>query len=132
MASRMERQNSHALTETGDERRRRVLGSIPRVPPLPHAATRPTRRVAGHPEWQAEIILAQDVPAFARRYIERGLARNVPAIVPVASNESVAGILQKAVLCEISDVVLEQHETRTPPGEVETVQHLELVPFDVD
>src|SRR5438045_2897078 len=118
MASRVERQNSHALAEAADERRRRPVGAVARAPPLPHAAARATRRIARHAERQPEIVLAQDVPAFARSYMKDRLAGDIPAIVPVSPDKSIAGILQKTMLCKISDVIFEQHETRAPAGKI--------------
>ena len=36
------------------------------------------------------------------------------------------------MLVEIADVVLEQDQARLPAREIETAEHFELVPFDVD
>jgi hypothetical protein len=99
---------------------------------LPQPPANRTRRVTRDTERQSEIILANDLPAFARRHGPRCLTRNIPAVVLETADQAVAGSSQKPVLLEIGDVIFEQYEARAPAGEIKSGEHFEFVTLDID
>src|ERR671930_174712 len=99
---------------------------------LPQPPANRTRRVTCDTERQSEIILANNLPAFARRHGPRCLTRNIPAVVLETTDQPVAGGSQKPVLLEIGDVIFEQYQARAPTGEVKSGEHLEFVTLDID
>src|SRR5258707_3916391 len=86
---------------------------------LPQTPTQGARPVACDPEPQAEIGLANDVPALAQADGDRRITRNIPAVVFEATDQAIAGVFQESVPIKAADMIFEQNKPRTPANDIE-------------
>src|SRR3954464_1870739 len=70
--------------------------------------------VAQNPEWEAEIVLADELQPSGRPDPVGRILRDIPAVDPGAAEPAIAARRERAVQAQVLHHVLDQDEARPP------------------
>src|SRR4051812_15703629 len=85
-----------------------------------------------HPEWQAQIVLPDELQPPCKAHTLDCLGWPIPAVDPGAAEPAVAATGEMPMQAQILHHVLDQQQAGPPARQVEAVQHLDVVAFHVD